>query len=614
MGKNKKKSQNAGGAGKAKAAPTPPAAPEPETNDKVHVGEDLVTGESIVIDKPLESAQKVLVTVENASVVNTELVEGAAAIPDEIPDATSSKGKAGTTDDSSSRSAPLGTQAERPSPSAPSTENQITAVEPAKEEQKSADQPSSIDSLDTVSASSIPAPEHINDNADNQIEAETENPGGLEKASSGENPISSAEEVEARLDVQESAEPEEAVSPRLEDAGASTGPAQHEVEAIVSEDLVTTRDDDATDDLFAASGPAAEADESSAYYEQVSPDTPNDVSENVGIEVKTASQLEVQASADEVNSNAPTDLFAASGSAGNAADSTTFFDEISSFVPHASQGETSEAVEPSHTENVASSHEHQDTADDLFGSSEQANGDEDSSAFFNQVSPAHDRASEIPAQQGGSQAASHEVNAADDVTDLFGDEAADARVHEFEIAVEHSHTAVSESDAAAKTTEAAGSEDLFGQSANDDDDLFGNEWAADGAKDDLFGEAQFAQGSVESFAVSQNGNQEDDLFGSGAGAQEAKDLFGATATANFTFISEPTDQKPQQSQPGKQRVEDMDLDAAEVPQGWVDEQGGWNWYSAEERLDVARGMFGEVQDEAQNQPQGEWLWLRSNHV
>lgn len=606
MGKNKKKSQNAGGAGKAKVAPTPPAAPEPEMNDKVHVGEDLVTGESIVIDRPSESTQKVLVTVEDASVVNTELVEGAAAIPDEIPDATLSKGKAGTTDDSSSSSAPLETQAERMSPRASFTENQNTAGEPAKEEQKSAEQPVSTDSLDSVSASSIPAPEHITDNADSETEGEIGNPGGVEEASSGGDPISSAEEVKARSDVQESAEPEEAASPQLEDAGASTSPAQHEEEAIVSENVNTARDNDVTDDLFAASGPVAEAEEASAYYEQVSSNTPNDVFQDAGVEAKTDSQRELQASAGEVNSNAPTDLFAASGSAGDVADPTTFFDEISSFAPHASQGETSEPVARSHTENVATSDEHQDTADDLFGSSEQANGDADSGAFFNQVSSARDEAAEVPAQQRELQAASHEVKTADDATDLFGDEAEDARVHEFEIAVEHSHAGVSESDAAPKTTEAAGSEDLFGQSANDDD-LFGNEWAADGSKDDLFGEAQVAQGSVESFAVSQNGNQEDDLFGPGAGTQETEDLFGATATADFTLISEPTDQKPQLSQPGKQRVEDMDLDAAGVPQGWVDEQGGWNWYSAEERLDVARGMFGEVQDEAQNQPQGEWL-------
>ena len=115
---------------------------------------------------------------------------------------------------------------------------------------------------------------------------------------------------------------------------------------------------------------------------------------------------------------------------------------------------------------------------------------------------------------------------------------------------------------------------------------------------------QVVESSDTALDAEQNGGEDEDLFGSGGEAQGADDLFGATGTTNLGFTREPISQNPQQPQPAKQRVEDMDLDAAGVPQGWVDAQGGWNWYSAEERLDVARGMFGEMQYDTPNQSDG----------
>lgn len=607
MGKNKKKTQNAGGAGKAKTAPTPPIASEPETKEKVHVGEDLVTGEAIVVEKPSESVDKVLVTVENASIVNAELVEEVEAIPDTLPAATPSKGQTGTVDEEPLRSASHDTKKEGLFAEPPAPEISDSQAEPAQEEQKTEVQPVSADPYDKSIATPIPASEDATHDAEDDNRSVAENAVALGKTSPRTNTISLAEEVEAESPVEEEADMQEAAADQPEEAKESEEPV-HTEEVVVTDDINV----DAPDDLFVNSGLAEGVDASSAFFDQASSSPVDAAHIDVGGHEEALLQPETEARAGEDSSIAPVDLFAEIGpTADDGTESTAFFDQISSTVENPPQSSSEDQQAP-YQETVVSGQPQQDSADGLFSASRPAEDAGDPSAFFDQQPPTHEEGSaalKAPAvtdQPQEAEATDEEVEVADDATDLFGDVAEDARVHEFEIAVEQTHEPMRENDTSAPHNpieNASESVDLFGQSADQEDDLFGNEWTADGAKDDLFGTSQQLPGDDVSHAVTQNGDKEDDLFGSGGVTQEAEDLFGAATTTDLDFINVPTE--TEQPQPSRPRVEDMDLDAAGVPQGWVDEQGGWNWYSAEERLDVARGMFGETQEETQEQTEGE---------
>jgi hypothetical protein len=189
-----------------------------------------------------------------------------------------------------------------------------------------------------------------------------------------------------------------------------------------------------------------------------------------------------------------------------------------------------------------------------------------------------------------------------------------------------------------------GAEDLFAsvpENAGKADEVFATSQGNPEEADDLFGDApapdldfitspavpesKIAHGSSQEADARGTSQEQDDLFGDAPAvdldfitspavpelkqahgnsqeadahqdSQEQDDLFGDAPATDLDFITAPP-ATAEPSQPLKQRVEDMDLDAAGVPQGWVDESGGWNWYTAEERLDVARGMFGDESDE-----------------
>lgn len=186
-----------------------------------------------------------------------------------------------------------------------------------------------------------------------------------------------------------------------------------------------------------------------------------------------------------------------------------------------------------------------------------------------------------------------------------------------------------------------GAEDLFAsvpENAGKADEVFASSQGNPEEADDLFGDApatdldfvtspavsesKQAHGNSPDADAHQDSQEQDDLFGEAPAtdldfitssavsaskethgeadahqdSQEQNDLFGDAPATDLDFITAPP-ATAEPSQPLKQRVEDMDLDAAGVPQGWVDESGGWNWYTAEERVDVARGMFGDESDE-----------------
>ncbi|KAJ9093084.1 hypothetical protein QFC21_006580 [Naganishia friedmannii] len=192
-----------------------------------------------------------------------------------------------------------------------------------------------------------------------------------------------------------------------------------------------------------------------------------------------------------------------------------------------------------------------------------------------------------------------------DETDLlFG---GGTEVPEFDIAVGQSHApSDGKPDSPQQPPAETDSSDLFGSSDAAEPDIFGNAstnddegdlFAAVGqpqGKDDLFGSSGHETAQAEDlFAAHQDTEQDSNLFGDAGETGHDLDFITNPVPAAQT---QPAELILKPAEPTKQRVEDMDLDAAGVPQGWVDEQGGWNWYTAEERLDVARGIFGEEQE------------------
>lgn len=291
--------------------------------------------------------------------------------------------------------------------------------------------------------------------------------------------------------------------------------------------------------------------------------------------------------------------------------------------PTLSEKARSESVEE-REEPVSLEQNHQpDTEDDLFGESSapEATSFFDQTALppiatstFNESQPetGHPEKSLLTHDKvitGGESAAKEE----DDTDLLFG---ADTEPTDFDIAVKdqsHPSLANERSDSPPHQPPVANdSSDLFGSSDAAEPDLFGIP-AASNEEDDLF--AAVGQSGVTDDLFGSSGHdqaKEEDIFASRQETEQELDLFGSTGEMghDLDFITNPApvaqdsaaEPLANPTEPTKQRVEDMDLDAAGVPQGWVDEQGGWNWYTAEERLDVARGMFGDEQEVEAEQP------------
>ncbi|KAJ9112057.1 hypothetical protein QFC22_006351 [Naganishia vaughanmartiniae] len=266
--------------------------------------------------------------------------------------------------------------------------------------------------------------------------------------------------------------------------------------------------------------------------------------------------------------------------------------------------------------------------DDLFGDSSVL----DETSFFDQAAPpvvtrtsdeaqpSRSHPEESPVKQETWNIAEETVAEVQDGTDLlFG---ATTEATEFNIAVEQSHTSPDrKSDSPHPPTAEKDSSDLFGASDAAEPDLFGNA-PANHDDEDLFATVVQAEDTDDLFGSSAHDQgEEENLFASRQETEQEPDLFGDAGETghDLDFITNPapaaqaTEATPKSAEPVKQRVEDMDLDAAGVPQGWVDEQGGWNWYTAEERLDVARGMFGEEQ-EMETAQQSSTAEPTTNHV
>lgn len=309
--------------------------------------------------------------------------------------------------------------------------------------------------------------------------------------------------------------------------------------------------------------------------------------------------------------------------------------------PPKDEGSKLRAVSPSREEDIPnraetiSAEDGQAVDDDLFPPGTD-NDQSDPENIFNQPSSAPGEPKDAePSHVENAQPKTEDPQAEDD--DLFGDiPVQDPLVQEFEVAVEHVQVDATREEAETRVHErgekGSGEEDLFaGAQAEEDlfpgpansgeEDLFGVRTGGQ----DLFGSRGDTGKTDELFAAKEGPEEADDLFFGDVPAtdldfithvvpqpaqtqepsQEPDDLFGNAPANGLDFITAP----PAPTEPSKQRVEDMDLDAAGVPQGWVDENGGWNWYTAEERLDVARGMFEDVQEAQEVQGQSA-TWMR----
>jgi hypothetical protein len=158
-----------------------------------------------------------------------------------------------------------------------------------------------------------------------------------------------------------------------------------------------------------------------------------------------------------------------------------------------------------------------------------------------------------------------------------------------------SHAPQEEERAALVVEEEGQTDELFvGAQAQGDDDLFG---AADeqvggdlfGGDDDQKTADLFAEGDDQKTVDLFDGGDDkttDDLF-AGTTSNDAEWLGTSQPLGASESLGESVDVAALPSDPWK----DADLDAAGIPEGWLDESGGWNWYTEDERLEVARVMF-----------------------
>jgi hypothetical protein len=130
-----------------------------------------------------------------------------------------------------------------------------------------------------------------------------------------------------------------------------------------------------------------------------------------------------------------------------------------------------------------------------------------------------------------------------------------------------------------------------------------------GEADDLFAGLGAPNARDDAFAINEGAIANSEAFGKLDGATEmfaddpslaTDDWIGQGTPAGITDAVVPPSDKPGE-------LEGADLDIMGVPEGWVDGNGKWCWYTEDERMDVARQMVADGTAEAR-----EHAWVLSS--